>query len=266
MKHLLFAALLVSLFSCQKENRNEEEKPPVIETPPPPPAAIVCKVSSVREYPAVAGNSMVRNFTYDDKARVVKVEVQAGTATVTRNINYNTDGKIDNISNSNGFTEKFTYTGGALTTWEAFDAAGKPLKKSTFSYEGSKLQREDRHVYNATAAAYELADYMTFEWDANGNITAIKTYGADNVLKVTDAYTYDTTKENKQQTITPQMNLMFMNWGNDITAFINSKHLLNDVLSKKRKLVYQTNEAGLITTVKNDKGENLFDFTYGCSN
>ena len=266
MKHLLYIFVLLSLFSCQKENRNEEEKPPVVETPPPPPAAgAVCKVSTVREYPAIEGNNIVRTFTYDDKNRVVKVDVQSGTTTVTRTINYNTDGRIGNISNSNGFTEKFTYTGTVLTTWEAVDAAGKPVKKSTFTYEGSQLQREDRHVYNATASAYQLADYMTFEWDANGNITAIKTFGADNVLKATDTYTYDTTKENKQQTITPQMNLMFMNWSNDITAFINSKHLLSGVVSKKRTMVYQTNEAGLITHVKNNKGEDLFAFTYGCN-
>jgi len=267
MKHLLvFGLALLSLVSCQKENRNEEEKPPVVTPPPPPTKPLICKVNSVQEYPVVDGKNILRTFTYDDNNRVVKMDVKSGNTTVTRTISYNTDGKVATISNSNGITEKFTYTSGALTTWEAFDVESKPLQRSTFTYQGSQLQREDRFVYNATANAYELSDYMTFDWDANGNIAAIKTYGANDVLKTTDTYGYDTSKENKQQTITPQMNLMFMNWSNDITAFINSKHLLNDVSSKKRKLVYQTNEGGLITNIKNDKSETLFAFTYTCSN
>ena len=268
MKQLVLALTLVSLFSCQKENRNEEEKPPVVEPAPvPPPAAAVCKVGSVREYPAVEGNSIVRTFTYDDKNRVVKMDVQQGSsAAITKTINYNNDGKIDNISSSNGQAEKFSYTNGLLSGWEALDAEGKPLKKSAFSYEGGKLQREDRYQYNATAGAYEMADYLVFTWNADGNIAAAKTYDTGNVLKATDTYAYDTGKENKQQTITPQMNLMFMNWSNDITAFINSKHLLTEVTSKKRKLVYQTNEGGFITSIKSERGENLFAFTYSCGN
>ena len=265
MKHLFVCALVsLSLFSCQKENRNDEEVPPVVEPAPKP---IVCKVATVREYPAVDGADILRTFTYDDKNRVIKMDIQAGSSTaVSKTINYNADGKIDNISNSNGAIEKFAYTTGALTAWEISATDGKPFKKSTFAYEGAKLQREDRYQYNATTSTYQLTGYMIYEWNSNGNITAIKTYGADNVLKTTDAYAYDTARENKQQTITPQMNLMFMNWSNDITAFINSKHLLSEITSKKRKLVYQTNEGGFITSIKNDKQENLFAFTYGCGN
>lgn len=264
MKHLLYAIMLIGLFACQKENRGEEQQPPA---PEPAPVPAVCKVNTIREYPAVDGNSILRTFTYDDKNRVTKLHLQYdNNVAVTKNISYNAEGKIDNISYSSGASETFAYTNGVLTGWEAFEAAGNPAKKTTFTYNGGKLVREDRFVYNTTAGTYQANEYVVFEWNGNGNITAIKTFGANDVLKASDTYAYDAQKLNKQQTITPQMDLMFMNWSNDITAFINSKHLLNNVISKKRKLVYETNDSGFITAIKSDRNDNFFTFAYACSN
>lgn len=264
MKHVLYSLVLFGLFGCQKENQNETPPPPPVIEPAPAPVA-VCKISSVQEYPAVDGNNVLRTFTYDDKNRVTKMEIKKGTATaVTKTITYNAGSLIEGIAYDNGAAEKFTYTNGVFTGWEALAPGNVAFKKSAFTYEGSKLLREDRYNYNTTTNAYVLNDYLTFEWDGNDNIKTIKTFSADNVLKATDTYAYSAEKLNKQ-TITPQINLLFMNWSNDITAFINSKYLLTQVTSKSRNLVYETNEAGLVTTIKTDRKDNLFAFTYSCN-
>lgn len=264
MKRIVYAFLMLSLFSCQKENPGAEETPVIVEPAPVPPA--VCKVASIREYPAVEGNNIVRTFTYDAANRVIKMDIQNGTsALVTKTITYNSNNKIEKITYNNGTYEQFVYTNGIVTGFEAFDAAGKPTKKNTFKYDGSKMIRESRYNYDATASAYVLKDYLVYDWDANGNIATVKTYSATDVVKATDVYAYHTDKLNQQQTITPQLELLFMNWSNDITAFINSKNLLKQVTSKSRNLDYQINGSGWVTAIKTE-GKDLFTFTYGCSN
>lgn len=267
MKQVLYAFFMLTLFACQKENPAPPPAPvipPVVEPAPVPPS--ICKVASIREYPAVEGNNILRTFTYDAANRVIKMDIQNGTsALVTKTIAYNSNNKIEKITYNNGTYELFMYNNDVVSGFEVFDASANPVKKNTLTYEGGKLLRENRYDYNTTTNAYVLKDYLVYAWDANGNIATVKTYSAADVVKATDVYAYHTDKLNKQQTITPQLELLFMNWSNDITAFINSKNLLKQVTSKSRNLEYQIDGSGWVNSIKSE-GKDLFAFTYGCSN
>ena len=260
MKRFLSAFLMLALFACQKEKPKEETAPEV------PPNA-VCKVASIQEHPAVDGKSVLRTFTYDAANRVIKMDIKNGSnPLVTKNISYNGDGKIEKITYNNGDYEMFTYTNGVVSGWETFNAAGLALKKSALIYENGRMVRENIYQYNTATAAHELKNYLVYEWEGAGNIANVKRFSTADGIVGTDTYSYNTDKLNKQQTITPQLELLFLNWSNDITAFIYSKNLLKSVTSKKRNLVYEMNGAGWVTSIKTDKKDKLFDFTYGCSN
>jgi hypothetical protein len=258
MKHLLSLFLMLTLFACQKENHREEE--PVTE-----PIPTVCKVATMREFPSVDGNNVLRTFTYDAANRVIKMDIQSGSSTlVTKSISYNAENKISKITSNDGAYEVFAYTNGVVTGFEAFNAAGNPLLKNIFTYESGKLVREDRYAYDAAISAYSLKDYTVFEWDNQGNIITAKSFTATNNVISADVYTYYSDKLSKQQTVTPQLEFLLMNWSNDITAFMGSYNLMKAVTSKKRNLTYDTNAGGWVTAIKTDRNDKLFVFTYGC--
>src|SRR5688500_11637079 len=114
MKPVLYAMLMLSLLACQKENPATEETPVVVEPAPLPPA--VCKVATIREYPAVDGKNVVRTFTYDAANRVIKMDIQTGTsALVTKTLAYNAQNKIEKITYNDGTYEQFAYTNGTVS-------------------------------------------------------------------------------------------------------------------------------------------------------
>ena len=260
MKRFLYACLMLTLFACQKENKIDVitvENGPVYK---------VCKVASIQEFPAADGKNVQRTFTYDADNRVVKVDIQTGTdAVLTKTIAYNSDNKIEKISYSNGNYELFTYAGGVVSSWEVFNDNTRPLSKSVLTYDNSKLVREDKFEYNRNTKTHDLKSYLVYEWDAAGNITSVKNYKATNELRSTDTYSYYSEYVNKQQTITPQLELLFLNWSNDITAFLYSKNLLRSIEKKKRDVIYTLNASGWVTEINSDKKDNLFTFTYGCN-
>jgi len=265
MNKFFYALLVVSLFSCKKDPvQQTPENPQNPQNPQNPVAG--CKFQSLTEFPAVDGKNSTTTFTYNDQNRVVKLDKTQGGVTTTKTVTYNADNKIDKMTYGNGAYEQFRYTDGRLSEWEAIGEGGTKVKKYTYTYTSGKLTREDRFQFNGESKNYEPAGYVTYDWDGQGNITTIKTYTADTVLQKTSTYTYYADKTNTQKQLAPQLELFFLDWVSDVTAFINSNNLLQTVSSTSRTLNYATNNKGFVTTVKGNNNDNYFTFSYSSCN
>jgi hypothetical protein len=264
MNKLFCVLLLASFIGCQKNpvEPTPTPEPPVVTPGPTPFPTPACRLQSIQEFPAIDKKNVTTTFSFDDNNRIIKLDRAENNQTISKTISYNAEGKVEKMTYTSGAYDQYKYTDGLLKEWETINENGTKVKKSTYTYTNGKLTREDRFLFNTD---YVLNNYVTFEWDSQGNISTIKEYAADETLVKTSNYEYYTDKVNKQKELAPQLDL-FLDYVSDVTAFINSNNLLKGVPNVSRTVVYETNSKGFITTVKGSNNDNYFLFTYtGCN-